>query len=65
VRIFVGCCANLSSRSATGAFIYCYAYFFFTERSEMSGFLQGSFFFGYMALVRGRFHSRTCDDLAF
>lgn len=36
---------------STGFFIYAYAIYFYFERSEMSGLLQGSFFFPYMGLV--------------
>jgi len=36
---------------ATGFFILGYSFFYFFNRSEMDGFFQGSYFFGYMALV--------------
>ncbi|MEW5307798.1 MAG: hypothetical protein WDW36_010174 [Sanguina aurantia] len=36
---------------STGVFIYGYCFYFFFMRSEMSGFMQTSFFFGYNALV--------------
>mmetsp|Transcript_26860 Transcript_26860/g.56115 ORF Transcript_26860/g.56115 Transcript_26860/m.56115 type:complete len:609 (+) Transcript_26860:9-1835(+) len=36
---------------ASGAFIYAYSFFYFHGKSSMGGFLQGSFFFGYMAVV--------------
>lgn len=39
------------SGGATGLFIYAYGIFFFFYRSDMSGLLQGAFFFGYMAMV--------------
>jgi len=39
------------SGGSTGFFIYAYAIYFYFERSEMSGLLQGSFFFPYMGLV--------------
>ena len=29
-------------------FIYAYSFFYYWFRSEMDGFLQGAFFFGYM-----------------
>jgi hypothetical protein len=34
----------------TGIFIYVYAFYYYFQRSGMKGILQGSFFFGYMAL---------------
>ncbi|KAL3692712.1 hypothetical protein R1sor_006363 [Riccia sorocarpa] len=36
---------------STGFFIYGYCFYYYYARSEMSGLLQGSFFFGYMACV--------------
>jgi Endomembrane protein 70 len=35
----------------TGLFIYLYSFYFYFHRSEMSGLLQASFFFGYMLVV--------------
>jgi len=35
----------------TGLFIYLYSFYFYFRRSGMSGVLQGSFYFGYMAIV--------------
>ena len=35
----------------TGLFIYIYSFYFYFHRSGMSGVLQGSFYFGYMAIV--------------
>jgi len=35
----------------TGIFIYAYSFYFYFHRSGMSGVLQGSFYFGYMAIV--------------
>ncbi len=34
-----------------GLFVYGYCLYYYTARSDMSGFMQGSFFFGYMAIV--------------
>lgn len=34
-----------------GVFIYAYAFFYFHNHSDMSGFLQTSFYFGYMANI--------------
>jgi transmembrane 9 superfamily protein 1 len=36
---------------STGVFIYAYSFFYWVYRSEMDGFVQASFFFGYMAIV--------------
>jgi len=42
---------SLFSGGSTGGFIYVYCFFYYFHRSEMYGFLQGSFFFGYMAVA--------------
>ncbi|CAI8586084.1 unnamed protein product [Vicia faba] len=36
---------------STGLFIYSYCMFFYHARSDMYGFMQTSFFFGYMACI--------------
>ncbi|GMH26821.1 hypothetical protein Nepgr_028664 [Nepenthes gracilis] len=36
---------------STGWFIYCYCIYYYYARSDMSGFMQTSFFFGYMACI--------------
>ncbi|CAI9272127.1 unnamed protein product [Lactuca saligna] len=36
---------------STGVFIYGYCLYYYYERSDMSGFMQTSFFFGYMACI--------------
>jgi hypothetical protein len=36
---------------STGLFVYGYSVYYFAARSDMSGFMQSSFFFGYMAIV--------------
>ncbi|CAK0754796.1 Transmembrane 9 super member 4 [Coccomyxa viridis] len=36
---------------STGLFIYGYCFYYYIFRSDMSGFLQGSFFFLYMLMV--------------
>ncbi|KAJ9554345.1 hypothetical protein OSB04_018390 [Centaurea solstitialis] len=36
---------------STGLFIYGYCIYYYFERSDMTGFMQTSFFFGYMACV--------------
>jgi transmembrane 9 superfamily member 1 len=39
------------SGGSTGIFVFLYAAFYYSERSEMSGGLQFAFFFGYMSMV--------------
>lgn len=39
------------SGGSTGFFIYAYSFFYFFQRSNMDGWLQGSFYFGYMAII--------------
>jgi len=39
------------SGGSAGIFIYAYSFFYYFHRSQMDGFLQGSFYFGYMAIV--------------
>ncbi|GMI85518.1 hypothetical protein like AT5G37310 [Hibiscus trionum] len=36
---------------STGLFIYAYCLYYYIARSDMSGFMQTSFFFGYMACI--------------
>ncbi|CAM6118491.1 unnamed protein product [Calypogeia fissa] len=36
---------------STGFFVYAYCFYYYFARSGMSGWLQGSFFFGYMGCV--------------
>jgi hypothetical protein len=36
---------------STGIFIYLYCFYYYIARSDMSGFMQTSFFFGYMLMV--------------
>ncbi|XP_023769790.1 transmembrane 9 superfamily member 4 [Lactuca sativa] len=36
---------------STGLYIYVYCIYYYFERSDMNGFMQTSFFFGYMACV--------------
>jgi hypothetical protein len=36
---------------STGVFIYGYCFYYFFARSDMSGFMQTAFFFGYMLMV--------------
>ena len=42
---------SFATAGSTGAYIFGYAVFYYTNRSYMSGVLQGSFFFGYMLIV--------------
>jgi len=39
------------SGGSTGFFVYAYCFFYYFERSSMFGFMQTSFFFGYMLLA--------------
>jgi MFS family permease len=39
------------SGCSSGVFVYVYCFFYYFHRSEMYGFLQASFFFGYMAVA--------------
>mmetsp|Transcript_13838 Transcript_13838/g.29854 ORF Transcript_13838/g.29854 Transcript_13838/m.29854 type:complete len:608 (+) Transcript_13838:164-1987(+) len=36
---------------STGLFVYGYCFYYYFARSDMSGFMQTTFFFGYMAMV--------------
>ena len=40
----------VASVGMTGLFIYIYSFFYYFHRSGMSGILQSSFYFGYMAV---------------
>lgn len=42
---------SLFCGGSTGAFIYAYSFFYFFNRSSMKGMIQGSFYFGYMAII--------------
>jgi len=42
---------SLLSGGSSGMFVYVYCFFYYFHRSEMYGFLQASFFFGYMAIA--------------
>merc|ERR1711934_629275 len=42
---------SLICGGSTGAFIYAYSFLYFFHRSSMKGMIQGSFFFGYMAII--------------
>jgi len=39
------------SGGMTGIFVFLYSFYYYFQRSAMDGFLQGSFFFGYMGLI--------------
>ena len=36
---------------SAGPFIYAYSFYYYHQKSDMGGLLQGSFFFGYMAVI--------------
>eukprot|EP00741_Cyanophora_paradoxa_P001117 tig00000459_g1077.t1 len=42
---------SLFSGGSTGIFIYGYCFYYYFARSDMSGFLQTSFYFGYMLMI--------------
>jgi len=42
---------SFHSGASVGVFIYMYAIFYYTYRSDMSGTLQSTFFFSYMAML--------------
>ncbi|KAL1197129.1 Transmembrane 9 superfamily member 4 [Cardamine amara subsp. amara] len=42
---------SLLCGGSTGLFIYAYCLYYYYARSDMSGFMQTSFFFGYMACI--------------
>lgn len=42
--------ASYINGGMTGFFIYVYSFYYYFHRSGMKGFLQGSFYFGYMAI---------------
>jgi len=55
---------------ATGLFIWMYSFFYYFQRSEMDGFFQASYFFGYMAITSYAFFIMLgslgfCSSLVF
>jgi len=42
---------SLFSGGSTGLFIFCYCIYYFNFKAKMNGFMQTSFFFGYMGIV--------------
>ena len=42
---------SIACGGSTGVFIFGYCFYYFRARSDMSGFMQTSFFFGYMGLI--------------
>ena len=49
---------------SVGLFMYVYAAFYYVYRSEMTGALQGTFFFGYLLMVSYAF-ALMCATVAF
>jgi hypothetical protein len=43
--------ASYINGGMTGIFIYVYSFYYYSHRSGMSGLLQSSFYFGYMAVI--------------
>lgn len=50
--------------ASSGLFIYAYSFFFFYSYSSMDGLLQGSYYFGYMAVISYAF-SQILGFVAF
>lgn len=48
-------CSNRTVRAwcvaAAGLFVFGYCFYYYLARSDMSGFMQTSFYFGYMFMV--------------
>lgn len=44
-------CRSFLCGGSTGFFVFAYCLYYYRERSDMSGFMQTSFFFGYMACI--------------
>jgi len=42
------------ARARAGLFIFGYCFYYYFARSEMSGFMQTAFYFGYMLMARAR-----------
>jgi len=42
------------ARARAGLFIFGYCFYYYFARSEMSGFMQTAFYFGYMLMARPR-----------
>jgi hypothetical protein len=44
-------CRSVLCGGSTGIFVFFYCIYYYHARSDMSGFMQTSFFFGYMTCV--------------
>ena len=55
---------SVGGGASVGVFMYLYAAFYYVYRSEMTGTLQGTFFFGYLLMVSYAF-SLLCSAVAF
>jgi len=42
---------SIACGGSTGVFIFGYCFYYFRARSDMTGFMQTSFFFGYMSVI--------------
>ena len=49
---------------STGVFIYGYCFYYYFARSDMTGFMQTSFFFGYMLMICYGFFLSTYHSCA-
>lgn len=56
--------ASLGYGGSVGAYIFAYSVFYYYVSSPLEGFMQGSFFFGYMALVSYSFFL-MCGTVGF
>ena len=55
---------SVGGGASVGLFMYLYAAFYYVYRSEMTGMLQGTFFFGYLLMVSYAF-ALMCATVAF
>ncbi|RID76088.1 hypothetical protein BRARA_B03082 [Brassica rapa] len=51
LNLLIFICKSFLCGGSTGLFIYAYCLYYYYARSDMSGFMQTSFFFGYMACI--------------
>jgi hypothetical protein len=51
LNVVASICRSVLCGGSTGIFIFFYCIYYYHARSDMSGFMQTSFFFGYMTCV--------------
>ena len=49
--LWQGSTCELRQVFVAGVFVFGYCFYYYLARSDMSGFMQTSFFFGYMFMV--------------